>query len=75
MPVKSGREIVCAKLDFGGKEYSVTAVNVGNSHCVIFCDKVDDVDMDALGQAVLASGLFPDLAYLDCARIVNDLDA
>ena len=73
VPVKSGREIVCEKLDFGGKEYSVTAVNVGNSHCVIFCDKVDDVDMDALGQAVLASGLFPDLAYLDCARIVNDL--
>ena len=32
---------------------------VGNAHCIIFCDKVDDVDMEALGQAVIASGMFP----------------
>ena len=46
---------------------------VGNSHCIIFCDKVDDVDIESLGQAVLASGIFPGLAYVECARVVNDL--
>ncbi len=73
VPVKSDKEVVCEAFSFGGKKYDVTAVNVGNSHCVVFCDKVDDVDMDALGQAVIASGAFPELAYLDCVRIVNDL--
>ena len=60
-------------MSFGGKEYNTTAVNVGNSHCIIFCDKVDDVDLENLGQAVLASGVFPGVAYVECARIVNDL--
>ena len=46
---------------------------MGNSHCVIFCDKVDDIDIDALGQAIVASGMFPGLSYVDCARVVNDL--
>ena len=59
--------------EFGGREYGVTAVDVGNSHCVIFCDKVDDIDIDALGQAIVASGMFPGLSYVDCARVVNDL--
>ena len=29
--------------------------------------------MEALGQAVIASGMFPGIAYVECARIVNDL--
>lgn len=73
VPVNSQTEIVGKMLTFGGKEYLASAVNVGNSHCVVFCDKVDDVDMEALGQAVIASGMFPSLSYVECARIVNDL--
>ena len=73
VPVKSDSEVVGKTLNFGGKDYVTTAVNVGNAHCIIFCDKVDDVDMEALGQAVIASGMFPGIAYVECARIVNDL--
>ena len=46
---------------------------MGNPHCVIFLDKVDDVDMDALGQAVLDSGLFPRGAFVECVRVVNNI--
>ncbi len=63
---KSGKTVV-----FGGKEYKATSVNVGNPHCVIFCDKVEDVDMDALGQAVTESGLFPQGVFVECVRVVN----
>ena len=73
IPAKTESEIVCMLMTFGGKAYETTAVRVGNSHCIIFCDKVDDVDIESLGQAVLASGIFPGLAYVECARVVNDL--
>lgn len=66
-------EVKRKTVNFGGKEYEVDFVNVGNPHCVIFCDKVDDIDIDALGQAVSESGLFPLGTYVECARVVNNL--
>lgn len=60
-------------INFGGKEYEAALVNVGNPHCVIFCDKVDEIDLDALGQAVTELNLFPHGVFVECARVVNNL--
>ncbi len=73
IPSKLEGEVINRELAFGGKQYNVTLVNVGNPHCVIFLDKVDEVDMDALGQAVLDSGLFPRGAFVECVRVVNNI--
>ena len=73
IPANTEGEVVFAPVSFDEKVYDTVAVNVGNSHCITFCDKVDDVDLENLGQAVLASGMFPGIAYVECARIVNDL--
>lgn len=59
------------KIVYGGKEFDAYYVNVGNPHCVIFCDKVESVDMDALGQAVSESNLFPKGVFVECVRVVN----
>ena len=66
-------EVIDKKLTFGDKEYSVTLVNVGNPNCVIYCDKIDEVDMEALGQAVNDSGYFPQDVYVSCVRVVNNV--
>ncbi len=57
--------------DFRGKIYSVTFVDVGNPHCVIFDDKIEETDIDALGQALIESGEFPKGTYLEIVRVVN----
>ena len=36
------KEIVGKKVQVGGQDYAITLVNVGNPHCVVFSDKVDD---------------------------------
>ena len=59
------------KIVYNGKEFDAYYVNVGNPHCVIFCDKVESVDMDALGQAVSESNLFPKGVFVECVRVVN----
>ena len=60
-------------VNFGGKEYKATLVNVGNPHCVIFCDNVDEIDLDALGQSVTEANLFPQGTFVEVARVVNNL--
>jgi carbamoyl-phosphate synthase large subunit len=73
IPSKLNGEIINKTINIDGKECNITLVNVGNPHCVIFCDKVDDMDMEAIGQELLASGLFPNGVYLECVRVVNNI--
>lgn len=58
-------------LKLNGVEYPATYVDLGNRHLVIFLDKVEEADIDALGQALIDSGNYPDDVYLDCVRVVN----
>ncbi|MBD5632726.1 MAG: diaminopimelate epimerase, partial [Clostridia bacterium] len=66
-------DVINKTVNFGGKDYQITLVNIGNPHCVIFCDKTDDIDLDALGQAVTESGYFPHGAFVECVRVVNNV--
>lgn len=56
---------------FNGKSYPITYVDVGNRHCVILTDKIEDIDLPALGQYLSETGKFAKGTYLDCVRIVN----
>ncbi len=73
LPSTFDGEVIMKPVEFGGKTYNVTLINVGNPHCVIFCDKVDDVDLDAVGQAIIESGYFPHGVFVEFVRVVNDL--
>lgn len=59
------------KIVFNGKTCSVYQVNIGIPHCVVKYDNVDEIDLDALGQAVAESGLFNENKYVSCVRVVN----
>lgn len=56
-----------------GKEYRITLMNIGNPHCVVFCDKVDDIDIESLGQSINDSGYFPQSVFVECVRVVNNV--
>ena len=63
--------IVDKTLKVCGEEYKATLVNVGNPHCVIFCDKVDAVDVEAIGSELENSNYFPEGVNTEFVRVVN----
>ena len=70
--VWKGERIVDHPMEIGGKEYRVTLVNLGNPHCVIFCDKVDAVPVGTLGPAIETSKYFPQRTNVEFIRVVNE---
>lgn len=52
------------------KSYSV---EIGNKHCVIFCDNVDDVDIEEVGQTLIMSGAIKPDEYVEFVRFVNNV--
>ncbi|MCM1437961.1 MAG: carbamoyl-phosphate synthase large subunit [Roseburia sp.] len=73
IPCSLDGEIIDREVVLDGKSYKITCVNVGNAHCVIFVDRVENIDMEALGQALIYSGMFPAGIFLECVRVVNSV--
>ena len=66
-----GDKIVDRKVNIDGEEYNITCVGVGNPHCVIFCDRVDAVDIEAIGPVFENNELFPERVNTEFVRVVN----
>lgn len=67
-----GDKIVNREITVGDKDYNVTLVNVGNPHCVVFCDKVDAVDVANVGPLFEYAKYFPQRVNVEFVRVVND---
>ena len=64
-------QIVGKKVNIGGADYEITLVNVGNPHCVVFCDKVDAIDVHMVGPEFEHCEYFPDGINTEFIRVVN----
>ena len=60
-------------VEIGGEHYNITCVSMGNPHCVVFCDRVDGVDVPQVGPRFEHSELFPERINTEFVRVVNPL--
>jgi carbamoyl-phosphate synthase large subunit len=72
IPVKlPGEKIIGQKVKVAGGEYEISCISVGNPHCVIFVDRVDDVDIEHIGPVFENDPLFPERVNTEFVRFVN----
>ena len=64
-------QIVGKTINVGGIDYKVTLVNLGNPHCVIFSDKVDAINVKAIGAEFENCEYFPEGVNTEFIRVVN----
>ena len=63
--------IIDRPTDIGGTEYRITCLSVGNPHCVVFCDRVDGVDIETVGPLFENAPIFPERINTEFIRVVN----
>ncbi|MCP4671741.1 MAG: diaminopimelate epimerase, partial [Desulfobacula sp.] len=54
-----------------GIEYSVTAVGMGNPHCVLFVDDITKVELEKLGPLIETHERFPEKTNVEFVEVVN----
>jgi diaminopimelate epimerase len=64
------REVVDEAVEVQGVSLRVTAVNVGNPHCVVFTEDLRQVDLLRLGPALECHPLFPQRANVQFAQVL-----
>jgi diaminopimelate epimerase len=63
------REVVGVPLQVGERTFSVTAVSVGNPHCVVFVDRLDDDEVRTWGPRIEVHPAFPNRTNVQFARV------
>ncbi len=63
------REVVDEIIEVGGQQLEITAVSVGNPHCVVFVPDLALVDLHRLGPLVETHPLFPRRTNVQFAQV------
>lgn len=66
-----GERVLNYPLTVDGKDYRINCVSVGNPHCVVFCDKVDAIDVEGVGPKFEYNKAFPERVNTEFVRVVN----
>jgi len=64
-------QVVDYPVRIAGRPYRITCVDMGNPHCVVFCDRVDAVDIDFIGPRFEHAPYFPERTNTEFIRVVN----
>jgi diaminopimelate epimerase len=65
------REVVREPLEVDGGRLTVTAVSVGNPHCVIFTDALDENEVRRLGPVIEHHRSFPNRINVQFAKVLS----
>lgn len=67
----SGDAVIDRAVTVDGIEYKITCVSMGNPHCVIFVDDVDNMDIETVGRKFEKHEMFPDGVNTEFCEVVS----
>jgi diaminopimelate epimerase len=72
VPAKFAKEeCINEKLVFGGKEFAINCVSVGNPHCVVFRDELQLDELLEFGPQIETHPMFPNRTNVQFAKVIN----
>ena len=70
--VYDGERMVNVPLSVNGEVWNVTAVSMGNPHCVTFVDDVNALDLEKIGPSFENHEAFPDRVNTEFVKVIDD---
>lgn len=73
IPVISSKEnVINETLNIDGIDYSITCVSMGNPHCVVFINDIDNLDLKTIGPKFENHPMFPDRVNTEFVEIIDE---
>ncbi|MGY6529223.1 MAG: diaminopimelate epimerase [Cyanobacterium sp.] len=68
---QGGEKVVSESLTVAGKSYQVSCVSMGNPHCLVFVDKVADIELEKIGPLFETHEVFPQKTNTEFIEVVR----
>lgn len=72
IPVKKQGQVIDHPLKAGGRRFLITAISMGNPHCVIFVDDVDTFPVERFGPLLENNPFFPERVNVEFVEVVSE---
>lgn len=73
IPMKAeGDSFIDSPIEVDGGTYNITAVSMGNPHCVIFTKGVDSLNLEKIGPSFENHPLFPERVNTEFCELLHD---
>ncbi len=63
--------VIDCPLRVNGEEYRVTCVSMGNPHCVLFMDEVEDLPIETIGPQFESHPIFPERVNTEFIKVIR----
>jgi len=71
IPMIGAHKCVNQDLQVNSEQYKATCLSVGNPHCVIFIDRLNNFPVPTIGPKIENSSLFPKRTNVEFAQVLN----
>ena len=71
IPMLGNGTCINENLQIDEEQYRITCLSVGNPHCVVFVDKVDDFPVPLVGPKIENHSLFPKKINVEFVQVLN----
>lgn len=73
IPVKisTGQKILDYPIVIDNVEYKINCVSMGNPHCVVFCNEIDNLNLEKIGPKFESFHLFPEKINTEFVKVIN----
>ncbi|AUC62324.1 diaminopimelate epimerase DapF [Cyanobacterium sp. HL-69] len=68
---QGGEKVVSESLNVAGKSYDVSCVSMGNPHCLVFVEKVADIELEKIGPLFETHEVFPQKTNTEFIEVVR----
>lgn len=64
-------KVINYPLEINGNIFYITAVSMGNPHCVVFCDNPDKINLEQIGPKFEKHPLFPEQVNTEFVQVID----
>lgn len=73
IPVISNKDVVInEKLVIDEKEYEITCVSMGNPHCIVYLDSIDNLEIEKIGPKFENHPSFPERINTEFVQVIDE---
>lgn len=65
-------KIVDTAVTVGDEDYHITALSMGNPHAVVFCDEIDNLNLEEIGPRFEHHDMFPEQVNTEFIRVIDE---
>lgn len=72
VPVLSDKgEVINEAVEINNKTYNITCVSMGNPHCIVYVDNVDNLKLDEIGPKFEKDKMFPEQVNTEFVQVID----